>query len=260
MRQGGRLLASIMGQVMKRAAPGVATKELDDLAERLIDEAGGKPSFKGPVSEGHGGFPATMCVSINEEIVHGVPSERVIREGDVVSLDIGMLYEGFHTDMAVTVATGTADPEIRRLIKVTKKALKRGIKVSRSGNRFGDIGNTIERYVSSQGFCVVRELCGHGIGRKLHEDPQILNYGKRHSGPAIREGMTFCIEPMVTRGDWHIEKKKDGQCYVTRDRSWAAHFEHTIAVVNGRPDVLTRLPGEAYPSDADNDREEDDQE
>jgi methionyl aminopeptidase len=250
MREGGRILATVLSQVAKEALPGVATKDLDRLAESLIFEFGGSPSFKG-----YNRFPAAMCVSVNETIVHGIPSERVIREGDVVSLDLGMFYKGFHSDMAVTVAAGEIDPEMQRLIKTTRKALKRGIKKARVGNSFGDIGNTIDRYVQGQGFSVVRELCGHGIGKQLHEDPQILNFGKRHSGPEIKAGMTFCIEPMVTAGDWRAVKGADGQSFATKDKSWAAHFEHTIAATPDGPEILTRVgssePVEEEDDDAD---------
>lgn len=251
MREGGRILAVIMDQVSKEAVPGVATKDLDRLAESLIFQFGGEPSFKG-----YNRFPAAMCVSINEEVVHGVPSERVIKDGDLVSLDLGIFFKGFHTDMAVTVGVGNVSLEIQRMIRVTKKALKRGIKKAKVGNTFGDIGNTIERYVESQGFNIVRELCGHGIGKRLHEDPQILNFGKRHIGPAIKAGMTFCIEPMVVQGDWHVEKVKDGQSYATKDKSWAAHFEHTIAATPDGPEILTRIDkndGETESEDSDGD-------
>lgn len=243
MREGGLILAEIMDKIVKETRSGVATKDLNILAENTIHRFGGKPSFKGSISKGFGGFPAAMCISINEEIVHGIPSDRLISDGDIVSLDLGIFYKGFHTDMAVTVGVGKVTLERQRLIKVTKKALKRGIKVSRVGNTFGDISNTMFRYSQSQGFNIVRELCGHGIGRKLHEDPQILNYGKRHSGMPIKEGMTFCIEPMITEGEWRVEKKEDGQCFVTKDRSRAAHFEHTIAVSSKGPEILTRIKG-----------------
>ena len=234
MREGGRILGAILAQLAVTAKAGMATKELDQLAEKLIKEAGGEPSFKG-----YGGFPATICASVNEEVVHGIPSDRILKEGDVVSIDVGMKYQGFHSDTATTVGIGKIDPELLRLIHATKKSLKRGIKKARPGNTFGDVGNTIQRYVEDQGFNVVRDLCGHGIGRDLHEDPQILNFGQRHKGPVIKVGMTFCIEPMVTAGGWEIEKSKNGQAYVTKDRSIAAHFEHTLAVTNEGTIILT---------------------
>lgn len=259
MAQGGRLLAGIIDRVAKETKAGAATKDLDKLAEFLILECGGQPSFKGPVSEGHGGFPATICVSIDEQVVHGVPSERRILDGDLVALDIGMVYQGFHTDMAVTVAVGEVAPEIMRLMRVTRKALKRGIKKVRPGNTFGDIGNTIERYVDSQGFSIVKDLCGHGIGRSLHEEPQILNYGKRHKGAAIQEGMTFCIEPMVTAGGMEIKKGKDGISYVTKDGSWAAHYEHTLAVTSDGCRILTAVDETLLLKDPDEDDKDDEE-
>ena len=249
-------MATIIAQVAKEAVVGVHTKDLDSLSEEMIRQFGGKPSFKGPVAEGFGGFPAAMCVSVNEEIVHGVPSERVLKTGDIVSLDLGIYYKGFHTDMAVTVGIGDIALEMQRMIRVTRKALKRGIKKARVGNRFGDIGNTVERYVENQGFNVVRELCGHGIGRGLHEDPQILNCGKRHSGPEIKPGMTFCIEPMVTQGDWHIIKAANSHTFVTKDKSMSAHFEHTIAATPAGPEILTRLENETEPAEEDGERDQ----
>jgi len=234
MAEGGKILAGIMEKLEKMVGPGITTKELNRVAETLIFKSGGEPSFKG-----HQGFPAALCVSVNEEIVHGAPSERKLKQGDIVSLDIGMKYKGFHSDMAVSLAVGEVSLEAKRLIWVTKKSLKIGIKKAKEGNTFGDIGNTIQRYIESQGLNIVRELCGHGIGKELHEEPQILNYGKRHTGPKIVEGMVFCIEPMVTIGDWQIKKSKDGHGYETKDGSLACHFEHTIAVFKNGPKILT---------------------
>ncbi len=234
MIKGGKILAKIMKELERNVQSGITTKELDRLAESLVLKSGGKPSFKG-----YDGYPATLCTSINEEIVHAVPSDRALKEGDILSLDLGILYQGFHTDMAITVPVGEINPEAGRLIKVTKKALKRGIKKVRPGNTFGDIGNTIQRYVESQGFNVVRDLCGHGIGRDLHEEPRILNYGKRKTGEKIEEGMVFCLEPMVTVGDWKIKKTKDNFAYQTTDNSLSAHFEHTIAVTKDSCTILT---------------------
>ena len=234
--EGGRILAGIMEELKKKVRPGITTKELERVAETLILKSGGKCSFKG-----YEGFPACLCTSINEEIVHAIPSDRVLREGDIISLDLGIFYKGFHSDMAITLPVGKVKPEVSRLIRVTKKALKRGIKKVRPGNTFGDVGNTIQRYVESQGFNVVRDLCGHGIGRDLHEEPKILNYGKRHTGEEIKEGMVFCIEPMVTVGDWKIKKTSDGYGYQTKDGSLSAHFEHTIAVTKNGCQILTEL-------------------
>lgn len=247
MAEGGKILASIMKELEKKVKQGITTKTLDRAATALILKYGGKPSFKG-----HENYPATLCTSINEQLVHCLPSKQELKKGDIVSLDIGMQYKGFHTDMAITLPVGEIPPEAQRLIKVTKKALKRGIKKVRPGNTFGDIGNIIQRYVESQGFNVVRDLCGHGIGKEIHEDPKILNYGIRHSGPKIKKGMVFCLEPMVTIGDWKIKKidqpptrseagSKDSFGYETADGSLSCHFEHTVAVTQKGCQVLTKI-------------------
>jgi len=234
MAEGGKILAKIIKELEKKVRPGITTKELDRVAETLIFKSGGTPSFKG-----HEGFPATLCASINEELVHVVPSQRKLKEGDVLSLDLGMKYQGYHSDMAITLPVGKISLETQRLIRVTKKALKRGIKKARPGNTFGDIGNTIQRYVESQGFNVVRDLCGHGIGRELHEEPKILNYGKRRTGPEIKEGMVFCLEPMVTVGDWKLKKSKDGHGFETADGFLSCHFEHMMVVTKTGVRILT---------------------
>ncbi|PIS39769.1 MAG: type I methionyl aminopeptidase [Candidatus Nealsonbacteria bacterium CG08_land_8_20_14_0_20_38_20] len=232
--EGSQVLAKIIKELEKEVKPGIATNDLDGLAEALILRAGGKCSFKG-----YQGFPNCLCTSINEEVVHGIPSGRILKEGDIIKLDLGVFYKGYHSDMAMTVPVGEVSFDAKRLIWATKKALKRGIKKIKPGNTFSDIGNTIQRYVESQGLNVVRDLCGHGIGRELHEDPQILNYGKRHTGPEIKEGMVFCLEPMVTLGGWKIKIAKDGYGYQTADSSLSAHFEHTIAITKNGVRVLT---------------------
>ncbi|MFH1780518.1 MAG: type I methionyl aminopeptidase [Candidatus Nealsonbacteria bacterium] len=235
MREGGKILAKITQDLEKMVKPGITTNELNKAAEALILKAGGKCSFLG-----YQGYPACLCTSINEEIVHAVPSGRTLKEGDIVKLDLGILYKGFHTDMAVTVPVGKVSPEVNRLIRVTKKSLKRGIKKVRPGNTFGDLSNTIQRYIEDQGFSVVKDLCGHGIGKNLHEDPEILNYGSRHSGPEIKIGMVFCLEPMVAMGSsGEIKKFKDGFGYETRDGSLAGHFEHTMVATKNGVQVLT---------------------
>jgi len=252
MREGGKILAKIMEELEKAVKPGIATKELDRLAESLIFNYGAKPSFKGYINRKDGildPYPASLCTSINEEIVHCLPSNRILKEGEIISLDLGIFYKGFHTDMAITLPVldpsagrtrvGKVDPEAQRLIKVTKKALKRGITEIKSGNHLGDIENAIQKYVESQGFEVVRDLCGHGIGRELHEDPQILNFGKKGSGPEVKEGMVLCLEPMVAIGDPTIKRAKDGWGYQTFDDSLSAHFEHTIAVTKKGAEILT---------------------
>lgn len=232
IREGSKILADILLKLKDKVVPGVTTAELNMLAESMIFDCGGIPSFKG-----YGGFPAAICTSINEEIVHGVPSDKRLQDGDILSIDIGLFYKGFHSDTAITVAVGEVAPEIVRLIRVTKKALKRGLKKVRPGNTFGDIGNTIQRYVESQGFTVIEGLCGHGIGRELHEEPEVLNTGKRRSGPEIKKGMVFCIEPMVSNGGAEIEKV--GLTFKTKDNSLSAHFEHTVTVTDEGFEVLT---------------------
>lgn len=234
MREGGRILAEIMTELENKVEPGITTKHLDKVASDLVLKYGAKPSFKN-----YEGFPATICSCINEEIVHCIPCDRKLKQGDIFSIDMGVLYKGYHSDMAVTIPVGEISPEAQRLIRITKKALKRGIKKVRPGNTFGDIGNTIQRYVEGQGYGIVRDLCGHGIGKEIHEEPKIPNYGKRKTGPEIKQGMTFCIEPMVTVGDWHLKKAKDGYGFQTKDGSLCAHFEHTLVVTQNGCKILT---------------------
>jgi methionyl aminopeptidase len=234
--EGGKILAEIMKELEKKVKPGVSTRELDKVAEDLVLRFGGKCSFKG-----YDGFPTCLCTSVNEQIVHGVPSNRILKDGDIIGLDLGILYNGFHTDMAVTVAVGKVSPQIRKLIHVTEKALKIGIKKAKPGNTFGDVGNAIQKYVESQGFGVVRELCGHGIGREVHEDPKILNYGQKGTGPEIKSGMVFCIEPMVTVGHWKLKESDDGFGYETEDGSLTCHFEHTIVAMKKGCQILTKI-------------------
>jgi len=237
MRENCKILAQIMEELKIRVKPGIITKDLDRLAQSLVLKYNGIPSFKD-----YEGFPASLCVSINEEIVHGVPSERILKEGDIVSLDLGFFKNGFHSDMAITLPVGEIPPETNRLIKAAKKALKRGIKKAKIGNTFGDVSNTIQRYIEDQGFVVVKDLCGHGIGENLHEDPQILNYGKRHKGDEIKLGMCFCLEPMLAMtGDGKIKKSEDGFAFKTENNSLSTHFEHTIAITKRGAKVLTKL-------------------
>jgi len=236
IKEGGKILAYALNEVGKMVKPGITTLELDRAAEALIVSKGGKPGFKG-----HEGFPYSLCASVNENIVHGFPSSYVLKNGDVLKLDLGVLYKGFNTDMALTVAVGDVSFEAKRLINVTKKSLRLAIKKAKIGNTIGDIGNTIQRFVEDQGFGVVRDLCGHGIGRELHEDPKIPNFGKRGAGEKLVEGMVICIEPMVTMGDYNIVPSEDGYGYATKDRSFSAHFEHTIAITKSGPQILTEL-------------------
>ena len=235
MAEGGKILSGIIKELALKVRPGITTKELEKFAEELILKSGGKCNFKG-----YQGFPSCLCTSVNEEIVHCSPSNKVLKEGDIVTLDVGILWKSFHTDMAVTLPVGKVSPEAQRIVRVTKKALKRGVKKAKVGNTFGDIGNTIQRYVEGQGYNVVRELCGHGIGRELHEEPKVLNYGKRRTGPELVEGMVFCIEPMVTAGHWKL-KKTDDHCFATQDSSLSAHFEGMVAITKDGPQVLTNI-------------------
>ncbi|MGA2418248.1 MAG: type I methionyl aminopeptidase [Candidatus Staskawiczbacteria bacterium] len=232
--EGGKILAAAIRNLEKIAKPGITTGELDKAAEAFILSAGAKPAFKG-----YDGFPFSLCASVNENIVHGYPSDYILRDGDLLKLDLGVLYKGFNTDSAITLAIGNVSFEAKRLMNVTKKSLRLGIKKAKIGNTIGDIGNTIQRFVEDQGFGVVRDLCGHGIGKNLHEDPKIPNFGKRGSGEKLVEGMVICIEPMVTAGDYNLRKSDDGYGYATRDNSLSAHFEHTIAIKKSGPKVLT---------------------
>lgn len=236
MKEGGKILAGIMKELAEMVKPGINTEELNRAAKALILKFKGKPSFLG-----YDNFPAAICTSLNDEVVHAIPSlKRVLKEGDVLSLDIGMEYKGFHTDMAATYPVGRVSSEVQKLLEVTKRSLELAIGKAKPGNTFGDIGNAIQEYVESQGFGVIRDLCSHGIGRELHEEPQILNYGRKGTGPRILEGMTFCLEPMVSMGSWKIRKSEDGQAYVTADGSLSCHFEHTLAVTKEGNEVLTK--------------------
>ena len=236
MAEGGKILADVMSELEKKVKPGITTKELDELAEEIIFKSGGKCSFKG-----YQGFPCCLCTSVNEEIVHAVPSKRILKEGDIISLDLGLKYKGFHADMAVTLPVGRVGREVLELIKVTEESLKIGIGEVKPGNTFGDIGWAIQKYVESRGFGVIRELCGHGIGKEIHEDPQILNYGRKGTGLKIKEGMVLCLEPMVAVGDWAIARTDDGHCFKTKDGSLSCHFEHTIVVTKNGCHILTQL-------------------
>lgn len=236
MREGGKILAQIMEEIKLKVKPGITTNYLNKVAEDLIFSFEAKPSFKG-----YQGFPTALCTSINEEIVHGAPSSRVLKEGDIISLDLGIFYMGFHTDMAVTVGVEEISPEAQYLLRITKKALKRAIKNIREGNTTGAIGNAIQRYVEKQGFDIVRDLCGHGIGRNIHEEPQILNYGKRRAGAKLVENMVICPEPMVVLGKGKIKQAENGFAFETVDGSLSAHFEHTVAVTKQGFEILTKI-------------------
>ena len=236
MRQAGKVVASAKAAVTEAISPGMTTRDLDDIASAEIKRLGAKPSFKGYL-----GFPATICVSVNEEIVHGIPGERVIRDGDMVSMDVGAVVEGFHGDSAVTVGVGQVSPEVTALIDVTMEALERGIGAARHGSRVGDISWAVQSYVENMGYSVVREYVGHGIGKALHEEPQIPNYGSPGKGPMLRKGMVIAIEPMVNIGGWQTRVLEDNWTVVTADGSLSAHFENTLAITEGDAEVLTQL-------------------
>jgi methionyl aminopeptidase len=236
MREAGRIVAEVLACLREKVAPGVTTAELDAVAHRIIVGYGAKPSFKG-----YRGFPASLCVSVNEEIVHGIPGKRVLREGDIVSLDVGAIYRGYQGDAAITLGVGKVNGTAQHLMEVAAEALQAGIAQSRFGKRTGDISWAIQRCAERNGYSVVREYTGHGIGREMHEDPQIPNFGDRGRGVRLKPGMTFALEPMVTVGDYHTSVLDDNWTVVTRDGQLSAHFEHTIAVTEGEPEILTRL-------------------
>ncbi len=236
IREAGRILAGIMEQLEGEVRPGIVLSDLDERARELIQQAGVQPSFKN-----YRGFPAALCVSLNETVVHGVPGERRVQQGDIVSLDLGVYRYGYHADMAVTVAVQPVDQISQRLIYTAKEALMKGVEAVRPGGHLGDIGYAISRHIKSQGFGVVRELCGHGIGQSVHEEPDVLNFGKKNDGMILQPGMVFCIEPMVTTGRGRVRLADDGLSYVTEDGSRSAHFEHTVAVSETGTEILTQL-------------------
>jgi methionyl aminopeptidase len=240
MREGGRITAACLRMLAGSVRPGVTTKELDALAEGFIHDHGGRPEFKG-----YQGFPASICASPNAMIVHGIPGPYRLKEGDIISLDVGVRYEGFVTDSAITVAVGEVPLETTRLLETTRRALEAATEQARPGNHLGDIEHAIQSLAESRGYGVVRDLVSHGVGRKMHEDPQIPNYGRPGTGPRLLSGMTFAIEPMITLGSYEIRLSEwDGWSIYTADGSLAAHFEHTIAVTDEGPWVLTRNGGE----------------
>jgi methionyl aminopeptidase len=234
MREGGRIVASVLQLLKDHLRPGVVETELDEIVRKQFKAHGVEPAFLG-----YQGYPAAVCVSINDEIVHGIPDDREIADGDIVSIDLGCIHKGFVADAALTVGVGNVKPEARRLIDVTREALTRGIGAARAGSRLGQIGAAVQGYVESQGFSVVREYVGHGVGRSMHEDPQIPNYGDSDSGPILREGMTIAIEPMVNAKGWRTKRDADNWTVRTLDGSLSAHYEHTLAIRNGEAEVLT---------------------
>lgn len=240
MRQSGRVLARILSELEPLVRPGIRTRDLDLYAEKRTRELGAVPAFKG-----YRGYPASVCVSVNEEIIHGIPSGRILQEGEVVSLDFGVLFEGFFSDSALTVPVGRVSPEAQKLIGAAERAFTKGLEQMREGNRLSDISAAIQRSVESEGFSVVRQFVGHGIGRALHEEPQVPNFGTPGRGPRIRPGMTLAIEPMIALGGWEVDVLEDGWTAVTRDRTLAAHFEHTVAMTPNGPEILSERTREA---------------
>jgi len=238
MRVANTLVADILAELAAAVGPGVTTIELDELAEARIRDAGAVPAFKG-----YQGYPATLCASVNEAVVHGIPSARRLAAGDIVSLDIGVLVEGFYGDAALTVGVGAIAPGAAELLRVTEEALHRAIARLRLGARISDVGHAVQQHVEAHGFSVVREFVGHGIGRQLHEEPQIPNYGPPGRGPRLAAGMVLAIEPMVTMGRPGVRLLDDGWTAVTQDGTLAAHFEHTIAVTEAGPEILSRPSG-----------------
>ena len=234
MRKAGRVVAVVLQRLKEEIKPGIKTGQLDVIAEKELKKWGAKASFKG-----YRGFPASLCVSVNQEIVHGIPGERVLEEGDIVSLDFGAYLAGFHGDAAITVGVGKIDAGKQALLDVTEAALMVGIETAQQGARLGDVSFAIQEYVETRGFSVIREYCGHGIGRDLHEDPQVPNFGEAGKGPVLQKGMALAIEPMVATGDWRTRVGDDKWVVSTVDNSLSAHFEHTIAIGDTMPEILT---------------------
>ncbi len=236
MREAGRIVAITLAHVQESIKPGIATAALDALAYEIVRKHGATPSFLG-----YRGFPASLCVSINEELVHGLPGPRVLEEGDIVSMDFGAIYQGYQGDAALTVGVGKISEEAQELIETTRGALRAAIAQAKRGHHLGDISWAIQSYAESRGFSVVRQYVGHGIGRDMHEDPQIPNYGQPGRGILLKPGMTLALEPMVNIGSYLTRVLDDNWTVVTEDGKLSAHFEHTIAITNGGPEILTRL-------------------
>jgi methionyl aminopeptidase len=234
MKASGRILARTLRVVSEEIAPGKTPRQLNDLAHRLISEAGAYPSFLN-----YRKFPAATCISVNEVVVHGIPGDDELKEGDVISLDFGVLLDGYHADSAWTYPVGKISDENQRLLNITKESLFQGIAKARPGNTTGDIASAVQRYVESNGYAIVRDLVGHGIGKSLHEDPSVPNFGKPGSGVKLKEGATICIEPMVNAGTWRVTQDSDGWTIRAADHKNSAHFEHTVAIVKGGAEILT---------------------
>ena len=236
MQEAGRIVAAVIEALTKEVRPGVTTGELDDVAVRELKKRGAISSFKG-----YRGFPASICTSVNEEVVHGIPGSRVMKAGDIISLDVGAMINGFHADAAVTLGVGTISSDAQKLIATTKGALEAGIAAARNGARLGDVSAAIQSYAESRGFSVVREYVGHGIGRDLHEDPQVPNFGITGEGILLKNGMTMALEPMLNAGVWRTKVTDNKWTVITADGKLSAHFEHTIVVADSMPEILTML-------------------
>lgn len=237
MRESCRLLAQVHDELGKAIRPGMSTLDIDTLGEKLIRDLGCVPNFKD-----YHGYPASICVSVNEEVVHGIPNRhRILKEGDIVSLDAGLIYHGYHSDAARTHAVGKISPEAQKLIDVTKQSFFEGIKMAKSGNHLYDISNAIDAYVSQFGYGIVRDLVGHGIGTSLHEDPQIPNFAQKRRGLKLQPGMTLAIEPMINAGTWEVEWLDDDWTVVSADGSLSAHYENTVLITEGEPEILTLI-------------------
>jgi methionyl aminopeptidase len=238
MRRAGSIVGTVLEKLRQSVSPGMTTADLDAIALAECQRLGGKPSFKG-----YNGFPGHLCASVNDEIVHGIPGDRVLDEGDIISLDFGAIYKGFQGDAAITVGVGRVKPEVQKLMDVTSGSLTAGIKMARAGGRLGDISSAIQKYAETRGYGVVREYTGHGIGRDMHEDPQIPNFGEPGTGPELKKGMVLALEPMLNIGDWRTRVGDDGWTVSTADGSLSAHFENTIAITADGPEVLTVSAG-----------------
>jgi methionyl aminopeptidase len=234
IRESAEILSKAHGEVAKYVKPGVDTNRLDTVAEEFIRDHGGEPSFKG-----YNGFPASLCISVNENVVHGFPSDRELESGDIISVDCGVFYKGFHSDCAYTYPIGNVDERVEALLRATKESLYKGIEQAVAGNRTGDIGYAVQNFVEEQGYSVVRELVGHGLGRNLHESPEVPNYGKRGRGTKLKKGMVIAIEPMINLGTKSIVQEADGWTIRTQDRMPSAHFEHTVVIGEGKTEVVT---------------------
>jgi len=236
MRSVNRIVAEILLEVKEAVRPGVKTRDLDALAAGLLEKRRARSAFKG-----YNGYPAVLCTSVNEEVVHGIPSDRTLKKGDILSLDFGAVLEDYYGDAAVTVSVGVIDEEAERLLRVTEESLYKGIEKARPGNHVGDISAAIQRHVESQGFSAVRDFVGHGIGRAMHERPQVPNFGVPGRGVRLKAGMTVAIEPMINAGGYEVVVLDDGWTAVTRDRSLSAHFEHSVAITENGPYILSQL-------------------